>query len=163
MDFFSMKKYIFFICLLFVMTNCNKVEKENKNQEQSQEENTIKIDSTIPNQQEIVEHQIDPSVYDDTPAYQNDVFDCEDPRILEMIYEKYPSYREIGITNIFTLNRNDVLKTCECEGVVDLFEGVKMLEGAGYILKYRAQLKDDGRIVGRVQVINPNKKDESRR
>lgn len=159
-----MKKYIFFICSLFIMTNCNKIEKENKNQEQSQEENAIKIDSTIPNQQEIVEHQIDPSVYDDTPAYQNDIFDCEDPRILEMIYEKYPSYREIGITNIFTLNRNDVLKTCECEGVVDIFNG----KGTGTvgiieIVKYRAQLKDDGRIVGYVQFINPNKKDESRR
>lgn len=159
-----MKKYVFFICSLFIMTNCNKIEKENKNQEQSQEENAIKIDSTIPNQQEIVEHQIDPSVYDDTPAYQNDIFDCEDPRILEMIYEKYPSYREIGITNIFTLNRNDVLKTCECEGVVDIFNG----KGTGTvgiieIVKYRAQLKDDGRIVGYVQFINTNKKDESRR
>lgn len=153
-----MKKYVFFICSLFIMTNCNKIEKENKNQEQSQEENTIKIDSTIPNQQEIVEHQIDPSVYDDTPAYQNDVFDCEDPRILEMIYEKYPSYREIGITNIFTLNRNDVLKTCECEGVLGQLGNSVLLT-----VKYRAQLKDDGRIVGYIQVINPNKKDESRR
>lgn len=151
-----MKKYIFFICLLFVMTNCNKIEKENKNQEQPQAENTIKIDSTIPNQQEIVEHQIDPSVYDDTPAYQNDIFDCEDPRILEMIYEKYPLFKAIGITNIFTLNRNDVLKTCECEGFVDPFKEISASRGSGAtIIKYRAQLKNDGRIVGRVEVIKP--------
>lgn len=149
-----MKKYIFFICLLFVMTNCNKIEKETKKEEQPQAENTVEVDSTIPNQQEIVEHQIDPSVYDDTPAYQNDIFDCEDPRILEIIYKKYPYFFSYDpsseITNVITLNRNDMLKTCECEG------GIRKYSDIIRIVKYRAQLKNDGRVVVHVQIINPN-------
>lgn len=143
-----MKNLICISLISLILFSCRKNSESNNSfnyqYESMNDDENYELEDYLNNEENIIEQEI---------------FDCDNLELTESIEKRFGK-----LQNIMTVNRNDELKICECEAHSARYQiphTATYTNGKPYIayynggmVKYKAQLKNNGEIVWSIGPLN---------